>query len=1221
MNFEEWLRSNPHHKYLEKTIKRYIKALEKAGEWLGIDFPKGLLEISGYEEFISETNRMKSLSNYSEVNQSHGHGDLSAAISLFAQFLGESNEEPQDTRRDQLIDVVEREFIGPDPIDWEGMTQSNGEEIIKTDPPHIRYLAGILYPRESREEIVEDREGEDIPQDTESEDYEPVPVKRSGSGSEFLENAEELINRSNAYRQSAISLTVAVKHGDTVHVYVSAGVYATITAKDPTTGKEYRYWPRTALEWDNGGNELVLPGEENGIIKIPVNSTGLQFDITRRYSIGDNTIFTFTLENTKGGSGSSVKDDDCFFQTKFCIYSELGFSALSDGQRITKDDDYISNQLLYRNIHNYAIGHGTAADWDDGDPVKWISTATFPKYDIKPIVPSTIEGVSLEMLKMSPDPYGNFVETLEELREMCRKYRLWINGLREEKLGLTSEYELTAARHIANCETCLSRMEEGVKLLEENETVRTAFQYMNLAMLMQQLHYNLPLQRWVDTDVLENAVELPDVMNPETWYGDKTRYGKWRPFQLAFVLMNLRSMYYRDCKEREIVDLIWFPTGGGKTEAYLGLSAYTIFVRRLMNKDDKGTAILMRYTLRLLTAQQYERASAMICACDLIRRQHEDLFGENRITIGLWVGGTTTPNSIKEALKAYEKLYNGDANNPFVILKCPWCGAQMGPVHKALVPGYRKYKKSSKSFDFSFRCSNKRCDFSSVDLPLYVVDESIYERTPTLLLGTVDKFAMLPFRPEAQSLFGFENGIKTTSPDLIIQDELHLISGPLGSMVGHYETLINELCTVRTPAGDIRPKIIASTATISRAKEQCHALYGCDRDDVFRFPPSGLDAGNSFFAKEDKTQNGRRYVGILATGSSSDATTAIRLFASLLYGAKALKVEKESDRDPYWTNMGYYNSIRELGQAATWIRADIDQQLDVMYKRRYDDKRYPSRDEYRNSRRYIWRDEELTSRISGSEVTASLANLGIKYPAQVDEAGKVKEYPIDICLATNMISVGLDVSRLGLMTVAGQPKTTSEYIQATSRVGRNAKDAPGLVFVLYRPGRPRDKSHYEHFRSYHSRVYCNVEPTSVTPFSAPVRERALHAIMIGMMRLENDNVYNEDPPKVPDKELFDRVCNIIENRVDEIDSDELDATRDQMEYFLECWQDWNPRKWEPKLNPDWSYADPLPLMYTAGSQPNAAWGEQGKETPTSMRSVDASCEAEVLANRYTAKEG
>ena len=334
-----------------------------------------------------------------------------------------------------------------------------------------------------------------------------------------------------------------------------------------------------------------------------------------------------------------------------------------------------------------------------------------------------------------------------------------------------------------------------------------------------------------------------------------------------------------------------------------------------------------------------------------------------------------------------------------------------------------------------------------------------------------------------------------------------------------------------------------------------------------------------------------------------------------------MKVEKEADRDPYWTNIGYYNSIRELGQAATWIRADIDQHLDVMYKRRYDDKRYPTMEEYRKSRRYIWRDEELTSRISGSEVTASLSNLGIQYPGETDANGKVKEHPIDICLATNMISVGLDVSRLGLMTVAGQPKTTSEYIQATSRVGRKAETAPGIVFVLYRPGRPRDKSHYEHFKSYHSRVYCNVEPTSVTPFSAPVRERALHAIMIGMMRLESDSQFNEDPPTYPDEALRERVRSIIANRVDDIDSQELDATLNRIEYILQSWEDWNPRKWEPARNPDWSYADPVPLMYSAGSHPNAAWGERGLGTPTSMRNVDASCEAEVLTNRYVAKEG
>ena len=1141
-----------------------------------------------------------------------------------------------DDRRNQLLGFVEREFIGPDPIDWEGLTQNNGEEILVTDPPRTRYIAGILFPQETTDTDVETMESEEVEaEEDDREDMEEstLPAKETGDDIEYLEDAEELINRSNAYRQSAISLTTAIRKDDVIHVEVSAGVYATLKFIDPTTEKEQQKYPRKEILWDNEGSPIELPAPQNGISKISTGINGLQFDITYRYRKDYFSIYTFTLENTKVNEGSSVKDDDCFFQVRFKLQSKLGFCPLPDGQRINaEDDDYDSNQVLYRNVHNYAIGHGCAADWDESaEQVSWISSAVFPSYEIKPIVPSTVPGVSLDMLEMSP--HGNFENTIRELKLMCTEYKKWIDELENEKTNLDEKYVKTAERHISNCRTCLHRMHSGAVLLEENEQIRIAFQYMNLAMLMQQLHYNLPLQKWEDDRAgnirLVNTIEsLPSVTDKNTWYDKEHKtYGKWRPFQLAFILMNLRSMYDRDCDERAIVDLIWFPTGGGKTEAYLGLSAYAIFMRRLLNRDDSGTAILMRYTLRLLTAQQYERAAAMICACDLIRRDHEELFGQARISIGLWVGGTTTPNTMTDAVQKYNKMKSNGGLNPFVMLKCPWCGAQMGVVERGHgiyeTPGYRKVRGAHGKERIIFQCKNteKNCDFSLPDynLPLFVVDDAIYESTPTLLLGTVDKFAMLPFRPKAQSIFGYRDGIKITSPDLIIQDELHLISGPLGSMVGHYETLINELCTTRADDKEIYPKVIASTATISRAKSQCHALYGCGTDKVFQFPPSGLEAGNSFFAKEDRTQNGRQYVGILATGSSSDTTTAIRLFSALLYGAKTMKVGDEKQRDPYWTNVGYFNSIRELGQAATWIRADIDQHLDVMYKRRYDDKRY-SKEEYKKFRRYIWRDEELTSRIAGDKVTSSLANLNIRHPAELDEKGKVKEHPIDICLATNMISVGLDVPRLGLMTVAGQPKTTSEYIQATSRVGRNPVDAPGIVFILYRPGRPRDKSHYEHFKGYHSRVYCNVEPTSVTPFSAPVRERALHAIMIGMMRLESDATFNADPPHPPDKALYDRIRHIIENRIEGIDPEELETTLARMEHIIQCWEDWNPQKWEPERNRGGSYGNAVPLMYFAGSHRNEAWGQRGMETPSSMRSVDASCEADVLPNRYTTKE-
>lgn len=1137
-----------------------------------------------------------------------------------------------DTRRNQLKEFVEREFIGPDPIDWKGHKQENGEEILYSDPPRTRYIAGILFPKEVTEvESSEVREGEleEVEQSDERDESGVELPQKIGEKSEFLEEAEELINRSNAYRQSAMSITVAIKKQDSISVEVLAGVYTTVTETDPKTNKKVLRYPRSQIRWNNDNVALSLPNTAIGMTKIAIGDTKLQLDITYRYAKEDSIIYTFSLENTINRPGT-FRDDDCFFQVKFRLISEKGFSPLPNGQKINgNDEDYLSNQLLYRDVKNYAIGHGCAAEWDEtGSEVEWIETSIFPSYEVKPIIPNKIPGVTLEMTKHGPQ--GDFGESISELSLMCDCYEEWITKL--EKEDIPDKYSLTAKRHIMNCRNCLKRMRKGVELLQKNENVKTAFQYMNLAMLMQQLHYNLPLQSWGDDCngdiILSNPIKiLPDPYDKSTWYDvEHKHYGQWRPFQLAFILMNLESMVDRRSSERNIVDLIWFPTGGGKTEAYLGLSAYTIFVRRLLDRSNAGTAILMRYTLRLLTAQQYERASSMICACELIRKKRPDLFGETRISIGLWVGDATTPNKMHDAVKAYEKLYRGESDkNPFVILKCPWCGAQMGVVHKhngtRELPGYHCKMGARKKKTFMFVCQNRgACSFSSetYPLPLHVIDDSIYEERPTLLLGTVDKFAMLPFNPMAQGLFGYHDGVKTTSPDLIIQDELHLISGPLGSMVGHYETMINELCTMKVDNFEIHPKIIASTATISRAKEQCHALYGCGKDAVFQFPPSGLTAGDSFFAKEDKEQNGRQYIGIFANGSSSDATTAIRLYASLLFGAKEMSVDNEEQRDPYWTNMGYYNSIRELGQARTWIRADIDQHLDVIYKRRMYDKKY-SVEEYRKHRRYIWLDEELTSRISGDKVTASLSKLDQKYTMEVSKNIKGIEYPIDICLATNMISVGLDVPRLGLMTVSGQPKTTSEYIQATSRVGRDSVFAPGIVFVLYRPGRPRDKSHYEHFKEYHSRLYCNVEPTSVTPFSAPVRERALHAIMIGIMRLESNSEYNSSRPRLPKQNMVEHVEQIIKDRVNDIDPDELEAAVNRMKEVIEHWENQNPVCWKPKCNNDWSYTEDTPLMYFAGSHRNEAWGNCGIETPTSMRSVDASCEAEVI-NNYSAKE-
>ena len=1138
-------------------------------------------------------------------------------------------------RRDQIVELVKREMIGPDPIDWEGCLQPDGEEILSVDTPQNRYIAGILYPKGvldseaeasrvegSREEVAEEEEAE------EDKDQEEADV-------EFMDDAEELINRSNAYQQSAMSITVAVAKGDSIIPAISAGYYIKTDFIDPQSEKKSVRFSRRPVRWTNEDKAIELPTSEKTLVKIPVRDTKMQFDITLRMVKGNFAIYTFTLENTNSSASKTNLDTESYFQCEFALQSEKGFVPLPDSIKINVHDlDYLSNKMMYRDVFNYAIGHGCAADWEEKDgKVNRIETAVFPSYEVKPIMPSQITGISLKMYDFGPN--GDYSHAVGELTEMCDQYEEWIRTLEKRKKDLI-KYSETAERHISNCKTCLQRMREGITLLKNDEQIRIAFQYMNLAMLEQQLHYHLPLQKWEEAGENEIKLErlinvLPDPDKPETWYDrEHNHYGQWRPFQIAFVLMNLKSMKDRKCSERDIVDLIWFPTGGGKTEAYLGLSAYTIFIRRLMNREDAGTAIIMRYTLRLLTAQQYERASAMICACEAIRQEHSDFFGENRISIGLWVGGDTTPNRMDEAMAAYSQLMAGKTDdNPFVMLKCPWCGAQMGvfKTEKGLtkLPGYYRYKGRGGKYLFQFRCANteNNCLFSRADspLPLYIIDEDIYEKKPTLLLGTVDKFATLPMRPQAQGLFGYENGVKVTAPDLIIQDELHLISGPLGSMVGHYETLISELCAFHTKDGDIKPKIIASTATISRAREQCNALYACGKENVFQFPPSGLDAGDSFFAYEDKEKQGRRYVGILASGSPSDTTTAIRLYATLLYAAKQIEVEKESDRDAYWTNIGYFNSLRELGQAATWIHADIDNYLDIIYKRHFLQKRF-EREEYRDHRRYIYRDEELTSRIAGDKVSASLSNLNIAYTGVKDEKGFPAETPIDICLATNMISVGLDVPRLGLMTVNGQPKTTSEYIQTTSRVGRNQRTAPGLVFTLYRPGRARDKSHYEHFHDYHSKLYCSVEPTSVTPFSSPVRERAIHALLVGMFRLEAGKEYSNGMPRLPKENIIEYAKDVIRDRIVRVEEEELEDSIKYMNAFLENWEDWNPVVWEGvKRPPDFvAFKEDIPLIYPAGAQPSPAWNGRGKETPTSMRNVDAECEARVMTNRYKTKE-
>jgi hypothetical protein len=497
-----------------------------------------------------------------------------------------------------------------------------------------------------------------------------------------------------------------------------------------------------------------------------------------------------------------------------------------------------------------------------------------------------------------------------------------------------------------------------------------------------------------------------------------------------------------------------------------------------------------------------------------------------------------------------------------------------------------------------FRCEDPKCDFhDSRGLPLLVVDEAIYDERPTLLIGTVDKFAMLPWNPEARRLFG-DTVMSISPPDLIIQDELHLISGALGSMVGMYESTIDALCRHEHNGKLLPAKIVASTATICRAPQQVHSLYA---RNVFLFPPQALRAGDSFFAEEVKDREGRLYVGVFGSALSSHVTAQIRVMSALLQAVNSVPAPSLDALNPYWTLMAYFNSLRELGHAATLIRADIREYLNAVWDRL--DIRKPAKGSNSpDMRRFINRDLELTSRIQSSEITDVLQQLFNPYP------GTVERRPVDVCLATNMIQVGLDVPRLGMMTVVGQPKTTSEYIQATSRVGRDAK-GPGLVVTVFNPGKPRDRSHFEHFRSYHQSIYRWVEPTSVTPFAVPVRERALHAQLVTLARYWGEKTVREKPSPPPNDPLFERIRDILIQRIQKVDAGESAFAEQMLAQIIERW-----RRIQPPIYGHFG-SPPMetPLMYPSGTEPRAIWANRSKATPSSMRNVDSGCEAEVIS--------
>jgi hypothetical protein len=1144
--------------------------------------------------------------------------------------------------RDAVLRALREELVGPCPLGQEiDCAQAihlndaeaayrpyrqlgSGEEILQRDSPTKRYGVGVLYPMEAP--VAPDELDAQLPPS--DEEAEPAPSKnpREPLAPSAVQDCETIAARAeyrlpeadsddfdlstaNTYKPSsmAVSLLVHLPQGAVLEVVVSGGRYRLLQVL--LTGREREWWLRSPVRLSSNFHREDFPATDGYVhARNPLRENVVDLDVrievfARPYqSRPDEYLITVCLVNREHFGGRL--DLQSLFQSRVEVRLKPGSSGaiLPYPTAEPLDSDERSQELLYRDKLTFAVGHGCAADWARSTPAsaECVTAECLPVFETPSTTPdirsSSGQPLIASMRMLAGIEQGS--DGSEQLEAIAQEYEAWIAEQRGRIPSLNARLRETAEAHLVQCSEAARQMRDGLSLLASDPQIRRAFQFANLAMVTQQLRSRREA-RIATFDREASILQFAKPYEPLDLSSESARGSRWRAFQIAFILASLRSTADASDADRERVELIWFPTGGGKTEAYLGLAAFSIFLRRLRNSADTGVQTLMRYTLRLLTAQQFQRASRLICAMEYIRRHHAGELGEAEISTGIWLGGSTTPNSRDEARSVLRSLRSGDGReqNKFVLDRCPWCGAEMGPVNLTAGRGHGRRSSiprvigyESRSNTVVYACPDRQCEFHML-LPLYVIDEDIYEKRPDLVIGTVDKFAMLAWKPQARSLFGIaEDGTRAFSPPgLIIQDELHLISGPLGSMVGLYEPIIEELCTDRRGQHAAKPKIVSSTATIRNFVEQVHGLYARDRTSLF--PPPGLDADDSFFARvarrsDGTLEPGRIYAGVHAPGLGSLQTVQVRTFSALLQAPQPMAA---ADRDPWWTLLLFFNSLRELGTTLTLFQSDIPDLLRGALRQRLG----INFQDVRQLRKIL----ELTGRLPGDEVPKAISALEIPFDSHQGP-------PVDVCLASNIIEVGVDIDRLSMMAVVGQPKTTSQYIQVTGRVGRKS-DRPGLVVTIYTASKPRDRSHFEKFRSYHERLYAQVEPTSVTPFSRPALDRAVHAVIASYVRQLGDSDQAESPYPFP-ATLVAAVSNILEQRAASVDPDELATLRRIIQRRVDEWQRWQRTEWDRGLN-----TENMPLLRPSGAYVTPEKSRVSWATPQSMRNVDAECQAEI----------
>ncbi|MEW6688426.1 MAG: DISARM system helicase DrmA [Pseudomonadota bacterium] len=1028
--------------------------------------------------------------------------------------------------RAELVEALRLDLVGPD------NTHRFAKELLR-EPPSRWYLTGYLVPADApAEQKVDLTSDDELDEGGDAEGSDDAsPPDRAGARKSLLPSS---LGLSVLVAGGMKELEAVVRWGDYVweggeqdepkdealapvetapdepqpQGVAEPSPESKLPAAQPKGKRGYRRDPREERV------TIKIPSADSPPVEWPLpNSGGLVVSATcrdvneagkaGRLPKGTRSVSVFLVN--RRAVDIEHRSRSFVFQAELRLVSTQPFVARPDLRggvpaAANEEWDELTADLQYRDVFEYAVGHGVSAraTRDAAGVCREVCSCWIPSAEVERVAPSAIAGVELGMEALAQLTDG--ADAAAKLGALAQEYRNWISGQRGGLAALKLETRRlkTAQELLVLAEHAAKRIEAGIALLADAQVLE-AFRIANRTMA-QAARRREAIQRQMKPE----AVDAP----------------RWRPFQIAFILMTLKGIADPTHADRDYVDLLFFPTGGGKTEAYLGLAAFSMVLRRLRDPGirSSGVSVLMRYTLRLLTLDQLSRASALVCALELEREKNAAKLGAWPFETGLWVGLAATPNRMGRRgdtgsgaeytayIKTQRFMRDSRGNPaPIPIENCPWCGTKFDRNSFRLVPTV------DRPINLRVHCVNEKCDFSGDrPLPVLGVDEPIYRRLPAFLIATVDKFAALPWTGEAGTLLGHVDryddkgfygpcsdaagkplGAPLPPPDLIIQDELHLISGPLGTVAGVYETAIDALASRQSGDKTLRPKVVASTATVRRADSQIRALFG--RQNVTVFPPPGPDRHDSFFAHTERTEvtPARLYVGVAAPGRSLKVVL-LRASLALLSAAQTAWLREGGKRnhanpaDPYMTLLGYFNSLRELGGSRRIVEDEVRTRVAQYWRR----KRVEPDDQLFSDRNISYDVLELTSREPTNKVAATKRRLAL--PFHEDER-------VDVALATNMISVGLDIIRLGLMVVLGQPKASAEYIQATSRVGRDPTK-PGLVVTLLNVHKPRDRSHYERFETYHATFYRAVEATSVTPFSPRALDRALAAALVALVR-------------------------------------------------------------------------------------------------------------------------